>query len=743
MTPASAQLRSDIAALLAEAEAALRLKDTASAEGVYRLALRQDADCAAAHRGLGAICFASARREEGLAHLERAVALAPQDIAARSALANAYATLGRFESAAAECRAALAFAPHTVELHYLLGRVLRDGGWIADARAEFVAVLALDARHAASAHQLGRILEDEGDIPAAIEAWRLIATLEPQRAGIRYRLGRLLRGRDDAAAAQAFGEAVRLDPNHAEALAELGSLHLQGGERATAIALYRRALAAKPGLAEAAINLSVALLAEGSAAEAKRAAEAALAAKPDMPAARVALGRAELALGAAAAALAQFEAVSIAHPEDTDALFLASAAAFESGDRARAIAMLRQLVALKPDFSEAWSNLGTALSREGLTVEAEAAIRRAIALDPRRAGYRQSLGSLLSQLGRDTEALEAHGEAVRLAPDDGNAHLDYSQQLLRIGRFAEGWREYEWRWRSERFAWRRRRDVAPAWDGKAPHGKRILLQWEQGFGDTIQFARYAVPLAAAGARLVAEVQPSLVRLLQTMPAFDAVVATDGELPPVDCQARLMSLPYLLGTTLDTVPVPVPYLAAPDADRTRWQRVLADSPRPLSGLVWQGHVKHPNDQRRSIALDRLAPALARYPGGFVSLQQGEGRQQIARSPLADRLLDPLARIRPSRDRFLDFADTAGLVAELDLVVAVDTAVAHLAGALGKPCFLLLPAVGDPRWLLERADSPWYPTLRLFRQPRDGDWDRPLADLAEALARPGHSTAKGRR
>jgi protein O-GlcNAc transferase len=739
--PAAPQPRTDLAALLAEAETALRLKNPATAEAIYRLVLGQDPDCAAAHRGLGAICFGSSRREEGLAHLERAAATTPDDPAARSTLANAYAALGRFAAGAAEARAALALLPHA-ELHHLLGRILRDGGWVADARTEFVAALALDARHAASAHALARILEDEGEIEAAIEAWRLVVSLEPQRAGIHYRLGRLLRGRDDAAAAQSFGEAVRLDPAHADALAELGSIHLQGNDRATAIALYRRALAAKPGLAEAAVKLSAALLATDAAAEAKQAAETALAAKPDSMAARMALGRAEMALGAPAAALAAFEAVGAAHPEEDDALFLASAAAFESGDARRAIVLLQPLLLRKPELSEAWANLGAALSQEGLMADAEAAIRRAVALDPGRAGYRQNLGALLSQLGRAAEALAAYDEAVRLAPDDGNAHLDRSQQLLRVGRFAEGWREYEWRWRAARFAWRRRRDVAPAWDGKAPGGKRILLQWEQGFGDTIQFARYALPLAAAGARLVAEVQPALVRLLQAMPAFEAVVVSDGELPPVDSQARLMSLPYLLGTTLETVPAPIPYLAAPDADRSRWQAALADCPRPLAGLVWQGHAKHPNDRRRSIPIDRLAPAFAGYPGGLVSLQQGEVRAQIAGGPLADRLLDPFARIHPSRDRFLDFADTAGLIAELDLVVAVDTAVAHLAGALGKPCFLLLPAVGDARWLLERADSPWYPTFLLFRQPHDGDWDTPLARLSEALAQFGHSTAKGR-
>lgn len=742
MAPASPQLRTDVAALLAEAEAALRLKDTATAEAVYRLALRQDPDCAPAHRGLGAICFGSGRREEGLPHLERAVARAPEDIAARTALANAYATLGRFASAAAEGRAALALSPHAVELHYLLGRILRDGGWVAEARTEFVAALALDARHAASAHQLARILEDEGEIEAAIEAWRLVAQLEPQRAGIRYRLGRLLRGRDDAAAAHEFGEAVRLDPVHAEALVELGTLHQQNGDRATAVALYRRALAAKPGLVEAAVNLSVALLADGAAAEAKPLAETAVAARPELPAARLALGRAEMALGAPAAALAQFEAVAAADPDNRDALFLASAAAFESGDARRAIAMLQRLLAQAPDFPEAWVNLGAALAHEGHMADAEAAVRRAVALDPGQAGYRRHLGTLLTQLGRIPEALEANAEAVRLAPEDGDSHLDYSQQLLRLGRFAEGWREYEWRWRSQRFAWRRRREVAPAWDGRSPHGKRILLQWEQGYGDTIQFVRYAVPLAAAGARLVAEVQPSLVRLLQTMPALDAVVASDGELPPVDCQARLMSLPHLLGTTLATIPAPMPYLTAPDADRARWAAVLAECPRPLVGLAWQGHSKHPNDRRRSIRLERLAPAFAGFAGGLVSLQQGEARGQIADGPLAARLFDPLARIRPARDRFLDFADTAGLLAGLDLLVAVDTAVAHLAGALGRPCFLLLPAVGDARWLLERADSPWYPGMRLFRQPTDGDWDTPLAGLAEALARFGQSTAKGR-
>jgi len=234
-----------------------------------------------------------------------------------------------------------------------------------------------------------------------------------------------------------------------------------------------------------------------------------------------------------------------------------------------------------------------------------------------------------------------------------------------------------------------------------------------------------------------------VRLLQTMPCLDQVLPIGGPLPAVDARAWLLSLPSLVGTRLETVPAETPYLAAPEPDQALWRRLMAGRPRPMAGVVWRGSAKHPQDRRRSINLGDLAPALAGFPGELVSLQQDAGRAEIAMSPLAGRLLDPLSLCRPPRERFLDFADTAGLVAELDLVVAVDTAVAHLAGALGKPCFVLLPAVGDFRWLVEGAESPWYPTMRLFRQPRDGDWATPFGRLAEALARFGDFAAQGPR
>lgn len=721
---------------LAKAAALAAAGDRQGAERIYRRLLARDPGRAPALQALGALCFEAGRREAAIGFLERAVRAAPADPEMRSALANAYAAGGMFGQAERECRAALERAPDVAALHFLLGRVLRDQGRSADAETAFARTLALAPNHAAAAYGLARLLEGGTDKPAAIAAFRRAIALEPGRAEAQYRLGRLLRGDDDRAAADAFEAALRLRPDYAEALSDLGTIRQQDGKLAEAVALYHRALAAKPDLAEASVNLSAALLTEGDKAGAKQAATTALAMKPGYAPALMALGRAEVALDDHPAALAHFEAALAADPEDCEAMFQAGTLGIRSGDRLRAVALLEQVVARRPDSAEAWNNYGSALAEDRRFAAAEQAIRKAIALDRQRR-YFSNLAILLGDQGRDREALLAQREGVEAAPDDADAHMNLALHLIRLEQFHEGWREYEWRWQTERFAKRRRRIVAPPWTGEPLAGKTVLLQWEQGYGDTIQFARYAALLAAEGARVIAEVQPALVRLLGSMTALAAAVPTDARIGKIDYQAMLMGLPHLCASRMPAIPSSIPYLhAAPDAVAA-WQARLAGLPRPWIGLAWQGSTLHKSDAQRSIPLQRLAPLLE-IPGSIVSLQTGPGSEQIDATGLQDRIFDRTAE-------FTDFADSAALVAALDLIVCVDTAVGHLAGALAKPVWLLLPFNNDFRWLAGRPDSPWYPNHRLFRQARKDDWDRPLAELGTALAEfaPGHRAEERRR
>jgi hypothetical protein len=294
------------------------------------------------------------------------------------------------------------------------------------------------------------------------------------------------------------------------------------------------------------------------------------------------------------------------------------------------------------------------------------------------------------------------------------------------GRFEEGWKEHEWRWKTKQMSGGVRDFSAPLWRGEAIEDRVILLHAEQGFGDTLQFCRY-VSLIASGARIVLEVQAPLVRLLSRLPGIREIVARGDRLPSFDLHCPLLSLPHAFGTTLDTIPRATPYLAADSAQAADWRERLAGLDGLLVGLVWAGgqRLGRPGlAARRSIALNTLAP-LGEVSGiSFISLQKGEAAAEATNPPRGMALHNFIGDLH-------DFADTAALVDGLDLVISVDTAVAHLAGALGKPIWLLNRFDTDWRWLLDRDDSPWYPQLRQFRQPSPGDWNSVIYRVRDAL------------
>jgi hypothetical protein len=329
-------------------------------------------------------------------------------------------------------------------------------------------------------------------------------------------------------------------------------------------------------------------------------------------------------------------------------------------------------------------------------------------------------------MGRYEEAMPCLERAIGLRPDLAIIHWNRAIALLLEGRLTEGWAEAEWR-----FAYTpalRRDFPQPAWDGRSDlAGRTILLHAEQGLGDAIQFCRYAPMVAARGGgdRVVLECQPELAALLTTAPGVAQVVRRGDPLPPFELHCPLLSLPHRFGTTLATIPAAVPYLT-PDPDKVRaWQsRLAADGPGRKVGLAWAGSPGHANDRQRSCRLSDFAP-LANVPGvTFYSLQLGPTGEQATNPPPGLRLLDPTADLR-------NFADTAALVANLDLVISVDTAVVHLAGALAKPTWVLLPFNPDWRWLRDREDSPWYPTMRLFRQSERGNWKSTIERVASEL------------
>ncbi|HEX2972724.1 MAG TPA: tetratricopeptide repeat-containing glycosyltransferase family protein [Tepidisphaeraceae bacterium] len=379
---------------------------------------------------------------------------------------------------------------------------------------------------------------------------------------------------------------------------------------------------------------------------------------------------------------------------------------------------------LQPGFPETYHSLALVYEKADRIDEAIACYRQAIALKPTLAESHCNLGVLLERRGGYDEALQLFTRAIELRPNYALAHLSRGLALLRQGNFEAGWREYPWRWQLREFATQRPDPTRPLWDGSDLAGRTLLVRAEQGLGDTLQFSRYVPLLAPRGGQVVFQVQPPLQSLLGRLPGVTQVVASDDPLPPYDLQIPLMDLPRLFGTTLTTIPNTVSYLT-PAADRLQaWQNRLAADSTFKVGLVWAGGSLYPGDKKRSISLASFAPLAAVSGITFYSLQKGGPAAQAATPPAGMHLVDLTADLT-------DFGETAALASCLDLIITVDTAVAHLAGALAKPVWTLVPFIPDFRWFLNRDDTPWYPTMRLFRQPALDDWLSPINRLAAEL------------
>jgi len=399
------------------------------------------------------------------------------------------------------------------------------------------------------------------------------------------------------------------------------------------------------------------------------------------------------------------------------------------GRTASAVSSYAEACRLDPDDAIRHYNLATALHADRRHAAAAESFRAAIERRVDFADAHSNLGVVLREMGDCEGAIEACRRALALVPNDADVHANLAHWLLLAGRLKEGWQEYEWRQKQKSSPIRLRNFGTPLWRGENIGDRVLLLHAEQGLGDTIQFCRY-VPFAAARAKVLLVVPRPLFRLLSGLQGIERVVPTGDPLPRFDLHCPLMSLPCVFGTTLDTIPAAVPYLKADPGRVAAWRRRLMDVKGLRIGLVWAGspRVNEPAanaiDRRRSIALDRLAP-LAEIPGvAFISLQKGEAAAQLGSRPAGMVVHDWTEELG-------DLAETAALVETLDLVISVDTAVAHLTGALGKQVWLLNRFDTCWRWLLGREDSPWYPTLRQFRQPELDDWDGAISQVRAAL------------
>src|SRR5215510_10002019 len=536
----------------------------------------------------------------------------------------------------------------------------------------------------------------------------------------------------------------RAPPNLGQALQEAVTLQQQGRLR-EAEKIYTRVLKTLPDQFDALNLLGTIKAQRGQAGEAYRLISAALKVNPRAPDAWVNLGivlhalkrgdvdalhqraNALLTLGRAQDALSAVDQVQSLNPRHPQARLNRGLALAALGRHEEALAEFDVALAMSPGNPAAHYNRGITLFSLGRYGDAIAAYDRALSIAPDHIKALNNRGLALQALNRHDEALASYANALEIRKDYADAHFNQALALLTIGDFRRGFEQYEWRWRRTGMPAQGRGYGRPLWLGEYPLQRNtILLHAEQGLGDTIQFARYVPLLARTGAKVVLEVQPQLAALLVQLEGANAVAARGDPLPPFDVHCPLGSLPLALKTEPATIPAEGPYVRADDAHIAKWRARIEALDRPRVAVAWSGNAQHINDRNRSIALSCLAPLWSAASIRFIGIQRelrGEDAELLTREP----------RVMHIGAELDDFADTAAVIALVDLVISVDTSVAHLAGAMGRPVWVLLPFSPDWRWALSGVSSRWYPSARLFRQPALGDWDSVIERLSGELDR----------
>jgi tetratricopeptide (TPR) repeat protein len=523
-----------------------------------------------------------------------------------------------------------------------------------------------------------------------------------------------------------YRQVLAAEPRHPQALHLLGVIAYQVGMHEPAIEHILAALQIHGPDAEMLSNLGAAYVALGRIKEAEACYRQALQLRPTYAEAHYNLGNVFMKQGHLAAAIVCYQRTLQFQPNRPSALVNLGNAWQAQGKLLDAVACFEQVVRSQPGFVEAHINLGNAYHALARVPDAIACYRTALRLRPEFAEGHHGLGNALQSQGHIAQAMDCYRQALRLMPDHADAHFGLGLALLRQGQWEQGWPEYHWRWRTRDFT------VPPfpqpAWDGSDLTGRTIVIYAEQGLGDTIQFARYAPLIKERGGRVLLRCQVPLVRLLADLSGIAGIVPRDQPLPPCDCHASLLNLPMLFHTTPATVPAQVPYLTADVARRARWRAWLDEKPGRKIGVCWQGNPKHKEDAKRSLKIASLKPWAQVAGVRLVSLQVGDGDDRQAEEAKSSAMLDPGLVADQQGETFMELA---ALMRELDLVISVDTALVHLAGALGVPTWVVLAYVPDWRWLMEREDTPWYPTLKLFRQSQLGDWETVITRIAKEL------------
>lgn len=606
-------------------------------------------------------------------------------------LAHAHWNAGQAAQAEHVCLRVLDAAPDQPDARHLLGLIAHAYGHPDLALAHLRAACLPATAPAAYCSNLAEICRQQGRLEEAEAAARRAVAADPALADGWNNLGIILQEAGQLSASlECLRRVAALRPDNPQTHNNLGNTCTRLGDNPQALAHYRRALELDPDYAPALSNLAVALGEDGQHEAALAAIRRAIEIDPLVP--------------QAVQILAALERARARHAPAHDGAAHPGPAPAADDERTQTEA--------------------EALLRAGQYVAAETLLRQALARGARHVALSRLLAFALQRQGKLGEARALLEQALRAHPGDAASRFDLAEILLAQGDFATGWREYRYRYRLAHTALRARHVQRPRWDGRPIPGQTLLIHDEQGYGDTFQFLHLlALARVRSGARVILEVKQACHALARRAGGFDEIVVAGSAPPAFDCHCELLSLPLALGLRLADLPVRTAYLQADPGRVAHWRSRLAALPRPLVGLVWAGSPSHPRDAQRSLALADLAP-LAQPGVTFVGLQQGDAAAQ------ADTPVPGLAMVSLSRE-IRDFDDTAAILTLLDVLISVDSAPAHLAGALGRPAWVLLPFVPDWRWLLERADTPWYPSLRLFRQPAAQTWRPVLDEVAGAL------------
>jgi tetratricopeptide (TPR) repeat protein len=615
----------------------------------------------------------------------------------------------------------------TGEGWFRLGVVCLKQGIYQTACEAFQSSLQLQYKPAVSLNLMGVAQAGQG-LPADAEAsFRAAIELSPQFAEVHTNLGRaLLEQQKTSQAEVAFQAGLTINPHSIAGWEGLAGLYIQTGRPADAIEALSSLLKRHPQHVNAIVSLCELLTQQGRIAEAESGFQFALSLAPQRADVHVGMGVVLTEKKQLTAACEQFQQAVKLDPSSAAAYSNLGNAQRELGDFDAALTSLERAVQIDPQHVSALANMGSLCLDRRQTIQAQSYFQQALEYDANYAHAQIGMASILTLEGKTPAAAELLRQVVEREPQLVQAQINLAMLELMMGDWKSGFARYEWRWRVPSVSLRT--FPQPAWDGAPAPDKTLLLCCEQGIGDTLQFCRYATEARRRVGRVVLEAPRFLHRLLERTPGIDALVTSDQGFTQFDCHLSLLSLPRIFQTTPETVLASVPYLQAEPTKKTQWQSRLPPTQEFRIGVIWRGNPKHRGDRERSVELEWFASLAGIENVRLFGLQKEQVSEELARTANHFTVVDLAAELDNEGDAFVD---TAAVMQQLDLVISVDSAPAHLAGALGVPVWLLLSYLADWRWLESREDTPWYPNMRLFRQPTLGNWAPVFERLSKEL------------